>query len=314
MVWVGVASFTLEDVQARHRANPQWLTTAADLTPASLEPLLPYYLPLAVGIAQRQAAARAPLTVGIQGPQGSGKSTLVALLQAVLRDVGDLRVVCLSIDDLYLTRNQREAMGERVHPLFVTRGVPGTHDVDLGVRVLTSLTQAGTTAVPRFDKGRDDRLPEAAWPRVDGPCDVILFEGLWVGLPPLPQDCLTEPVNDLERDEDPDGRWRRHASKALAETYPELFAPCQWLIHLAVPSFDCVRRWRTEAEHRLRRRLQASGQDTRFVMDEAALSRFFAHYERFTAHAMEAMPARADAILRVDNDHRVVALEEPAGR
>lgn len=314
MVWVGVAPFTLDDVQAQNQRDPKWLSGAAGLAPEVLAPLLPFYLPLAVRIATLQAAAGAPLTVGIQGPQGSGKSTLVALLEAVLRDAGGLRVARLSIDDLYLTREERAHLARTVHPLFMTRGVPGTHDVDLGARVLASLTQAGTTAVPRFDKGQDDRLPEDAWPVVEGPCDVVLFEGLWVGLPPLAEGTLATPQNDLERDEDPQGIWRRHANRTLAEDYPRLFSPCQWLVHFSVPDFDCVRRWRTAAEHGLKARLEADGADTRFVMDAAALARFLAHYERFTAHAMGAMPARADAILEVDRDHRVVALTERTER
>jgi D-glycerate 3-kinase len=44
-------------------------------------------------------------------------------------------------------------------------------------------------------------------------------------------------------------------------------------------------------------------------MDEAALARFFDHYERFTAHAMERLPERADVILRVDREHRVVEMK-----
>ena len=287
-------------------ADPDWLADVCELPAATLRPLLPYYLPLARDIAQRRSATNSSLLVGVQGPQGAGKSTLVKILAAVLERLAGLQVALLSIDDIYLTRAQRRALAERVHPLFITRGVPGTHDIPLGVEVLESLTRSGPTAIPRFDKAIDDRIPEANWPVVRGPCDVVLFEGLWIGLPPIPPSQLDRPFNALEEHEDADGTWRRHSNDALATEYPSLFARCELLVHLQVPDFACVRRWRSDAEHKLRARLEARGADTSRVMDEAALGRFFAHYERFTAHAMATLPDRADAILRLDRDHRVV--------
>jgi D-glycerate 3-kinase len=179
--------------------------------------------------------------------------------------------------------------------------------VALGLRTLESLTRPGRTSIPRFDKARDDRLPESVWPEVDGPCDVVLFEGLWIGLPPLDEASLRAPINTLEAIEDPDGVWRRHANRALADCYPALFARTELLVHVQVPDFACVKRWRSGAEHALRARLLARGEDPSRLMDAAALARFFDHYERFTAHAMAHMPGSADAVLQVDREHRVVA-------
>jgi len=299
-------SNVVAEAHAAAARDPHWLSNAAGLSPATVNALLPFYLPLAEHLVRLRAERGATLTVGIQGPQGAGKTTLTDLLQAVLRDVAGLSVACLSIDDFYLTRPQRAELAERVHPLFITRGVPGTHDVALGVQLLHALTQSGATPIPRFDKGRDDRLPESEWPVVHGPCDVVLFEGLWIGLPPLDDATLAEPINALEAREDPDAVWRRHANHELRESYPALFAPCELLVHVQVPDFGCVKRWRGGAEHALRARLQAAGANTSRVMDEAALARFFDHYERFTAHAMREMPAVADIVLRLDREHRVV--------
>lgn len=288
-------------------SSPTWLSAACDLPPQTVAELLPFYLPLAQHIAQLRASRKAPLVVGIQAPQGAGKSTLALLLSRVLVDVAGYSVATLSIDDLYLTRDERAVLAQQVHPLFITRGVPGTHDVGLGVRTLEALTRPGRTAIPRFDKAQDDRQPRSAWPRVDGPCDVVLFEGLWIGLPPLDEASLRAPFNALEASEDADEVWRRHANRALAESYPALFARNDLLVHLRVPDFACVKRWRSGAEQALRARLSARGDDTSRLMDDAALARFFDHYERFTAHAMARMPGLADVVLEVDRDHRVVA-------
>ena len=293
------------EAEARAASAPEWLSEACALPAETIRTLLPFYLPLAEHIATLQASKRATLTIGIQGPQAAGKTTLTHLLQRVLIDVAGLSVCTLSIDDIYLTRAERSELATRVHPLFLTRGVPGTHDVQLGVRVLEGLRQRGHTPIPRFDKAQDDRLPQSAWPVVESPCDVVLFEGLWIGLPAMDDSTLAEPINALEAREDPHGTWRRFANQQLRDEYPALFAPCERLVHFQVPDFACVKRWRSGAEHAMRARMQAAGADTSRVMDDAALARFFDHYERFTAHAMASMPERADVIMRVDRDHRV---------
>ncbi|MET0292391.1 MAG: kinase, partial [Steroidobacteraceae bacterium] len=122
----------------------------------------------------RGDGGQGPLVVGICGAQGSGKSTLTAALSAQLGAAG-LRVAGLSLDDLYLTRAERQRLSRTVHPLLATRGVPGTHDVALGTSTFARLGEGGAVALPSFDKGVDDRRPRDAWPRVSGPVHVILF-------------------------------------------------------------------------------------------------------------------------------------------
>lgn len=119
-------------------------------------------------------------------PRGSGKSTAAALLADFLALLG-LRTAILSIDDLYLTRSARGRLAREVHPLLVTRGVPGTHDLDLGVRTidaLCALRSGQRLPLPCFDKSTDDRLPPLRWPAIEGPVDIILFEG-WCAREPI---------------------------------------------------------------------------------------------------------------------------------
>ncbi|MBW8745017.1 MAG: hypothetical protein JF628_11865 [Sphingomonas sp.] len=86
---------------------------------------------------------------------------------------------------------------------------PGTHDTALGIVTLDRLRAGEPTRLPRFDKARDDRAPPDAWPEACAPCDLVIFEGWCVGAVPQAEGALAEPVNDLERIEDPDARWRR---------------------------------------------------------------------------------------------------------
>lgn len=255
--------------------------------------------PLAARIAGWTAEARAPLVVGICGPQGSGKSTLTALVAGLLAARG-LKIATLSIDDLYLTKAERKRLAREVHPLLATRGVPGTHDPALGLSVLDALGRPGPVALPRFDKAADDRAPLTGWPRVEGPVDVVLLEGWCVGARPQPVARLAEPINALERVEDPDGTWRGFANAALAGPYAPLFARLDRLVLLTAPDFSVVRAWRGQQEARLRARLAAEGRDPALAMTEAALDLFVAHYERLTRWIAEDLPAAADVVVALD--------------
>ena len=257
---------------------------------------------LAEALASRIVAAprRAPLVVGLTGPQGSGKSTLAAQMPAALTSHG-LQAAVLSLDDLYLPKAERLRLAREVHPLLATRGVPGTHDVALGVAVLASLGEAARDAGPRFDKAADDRRPRSEWACVEGPADVIVFEGWCVGARPQPPEALAAPVNVLERTRDPDGVWRRYANDALAGPYRALFDPIGFQALLLAPGFDVVLGWREQQEHQLIARGGAGQTD-------AELAVFIQHYERLTRWIATEMPARADATARLDPDREVLEL------
>ncbi|MEE4299689.1 MAG: hypothetical protein V2J24_09620 [Pseudomonadales bacterium] len=266
---------------------------------------------LAAWIAHRRAARGAPgLLVGLNGGQGSGKSTLSALAREALTHLFGLRVLVLSLDDLYLTRAERAALARQVHPLLATRGVPGTHDVRLGMALLDALTDPERSApvrVPRFDKAVDDRRPEGDWERVAAPVDVVIFEGWCVGASAEADAALVAPCNALEAAEDAEGTWRRYVNEQLAGPYAALFARLDGLVMLKVPDFAAVLRWRGEQEARLRATVGAG-------MDDAAIARFVAHYERVTRHQLATLPEQADLRLDLDAGHAVVAVSGRAGR
>lgn len=246
-----------------------------------------------------RSGARLPLVVGICGAQGSGKSTLAAHLAERLGGAG-LRLATLSLDDLYKTRSERQRMSREVHPLFATRGVPGTHDVALGLETIAALERGEAAPLPRFDKGADDRAPRETWPHAPEATQVLLLEGWCVGARPLPD--VSEPVNALETLEDPSGIWRSHANTALASEYQHLFARMDLLVLLAAPGWEVVAKWREQQEAELRAKGGAA------VMNPAQVSRFIQHYERLTRWILEEMPMRADLTVRLGPDREVLSL------
>ncbi|MBW2214208.1 MAG: kinase [Deltaproteobacteria bacterium] len=223
------------------------------------------------------------VVLGLNGAQGTGKSTLARLLQQLLERIHGLRAAIVSLDDIYLSGADRLQRANTIHPLLATRGVPGTHDVDLGIRVLRCLREGRPIALPRFDKAKDERHPAAEWPLWEGRCDVVLFEGWCVGARPQRSDELEAPVNGL---------------------YQALFAELDLLVMLRPPDFDRVYAWREEQEARLR--ATSSGPE---VMSPSAVRRFVMHFERLTLFMWEEMPGRADAIVYLGENHAPIQVD-----
>lgn len=249
------------------------------------------YRQLAARLAGHWKSAR-PGAVGLGGGQGAGKSTLSRMIVEACGAEG-LRCASLSLDDYYLSRAEREALAARVHPLFTTRGPPGTHDVERCGRDLRALRRPGEVRVPVFDKGLDDRAGERV---LRGPFELVLLEGWCVGARPLGEAALAEPVNALEAERDPEGVWRRHGDVQLAGPYARLFAALDFLVFLRVPSLAAVRRWRLQQEGE-----RPTGQR----LSAAQVDHFVQHYERVTLAMLEDLPGRADVLVALDEAHGV---------
>lgn len=258
----------------------------------------------AAGLALNKADGRL-IVLGLCGAQGSGKSTIATGLAARLESEG-VATAILSIDDLYKTRAARQRLARTVHPLLLTRGVPGTHDVALGMDVIAALERGEAAWLPRFDKAADDRLPPTAWDQAEAGTRLLILEGWCVGARQQAAAALAAPVNVLEREEDSDGVWRRYANAALAGAYQRLFARIDLMVLLAAPDFGVVQAWRAQQERALR---AVAGGSAPGTMSDAQLARFIQHYERLTNHILDEMPGRADLVIRLDADRSVRGVE-----
>ena len=140
--------------------------------------------------------------IGLSGGQGSGKSTISKIIKIVLKEIFNLETVIFSIDDFYKTLNQRKKMSLKVNPLFITRGVPGTHDTKLLFNCIKNLKNKKfrKIKIPRFDKSIDDRLPKQKWQKIDKKPDIIIFEG-WCVEQNLKKKHLSRPII-IKKEED----------------------------------------------------------------------------------------------------------------
>lgn len=195
----------LPEVQA------EWNTSLGQAVRAALRPARAiggtddlYAAPVALWIAAqcKHSPARTPLFVGLNGPQGAGKSTLADRVARGLAAIG-VRTAVVSVDDFYLTHAEQSALAARHpgNPCLEFRGYPGTHDVALGTETLTALAarEVGQVLVPRYDKtahgGRGDRAPIGAWQAAQTPLDVVVFEGWMLGFKPAPEVPASSPLH-----------------------------------------------------------------------------------------------------------------------
>lgn len=232
---------------------------------------------------RRPGGGRRAWVLGLQGPQGCGKSTTAAALVDALQAEG-WRAVSVSIDDFYLTYAEQRAVAD-AHPgnrCLQYRGYPGTHDVELGARVIDSLASCGegsSLLVPVYDKSaqqaRGDRAPRSRWHQVTGPFDLVIVEGWMLGFAPVDEGSL-EP--DLL------------APNRYLARYGVWNARLDALVHLSVESPDTIVEWRVQSERNRRMRGETALSDE----DAADYIRRFLPAYRVYVPALEARPPCPD--------------------
>ncbi len=237
-----------------------------------------------------------PPLIGVVGAQGCGKTTLA---RAAADRFGAIQI---SIDDVYLTRSERGALARDVHPLLLHRGPPGTHDLGLLQQLINALSAAGPddeTPIPDFDKRGDDRRPVDRWRRFRGRPSAILIDGWCLGALPEDEAALERPVNALEREQDPDGGWRRAVNRFVGGPYADFVARFDAVLFLKAPGFDVVLDWRGQQEADLLGVAPADLPDE----ERRRLAVFIQYFERITRR-MLAGGVRADVVVELDRDRR----------
>ena len=159
--------------------------------------------------------------------------------------------------------------------------------------------------IPRFDKATDDRVPEADYDRIAGSIDLVIFEGWCLGCSPVEPDQLVEPLNDLERNEDKDGSWRRFVNAAI-EAYQPLFGLVDALLMLKTANPASVLQWRCDQEEKLKAARSSTGSG---IMTRSEIERFLQFFERVSRNTETEVERIADLVISQDENHLVRAIE-----
>ena len=173
----------------------------------------------------------------MSGGQGTGKTTTTGILKIILKKFFKRNVYVTSIDHFYKTFKERNKLSKKIHPLLKTRGVPGTHDIHIGLKTLDSLFTAKPstlTPIPAFSKPLDERKPKSTWEVFEGKPDYIFFDAWFGGAKPLSEKNWKTPINTLELKEDTDGVWSKLSNRELAGDYQVLFDRFDLLIIIKV--------------------------------------------------------------------------------
>jgi D-glycerate 3-kinase len=260
-----------------------------------------FYLPVCEKIYQDYKRNKKIKIVGLTGGQGAGKSTITQIIKIILETKYNLKVVYFSIDDFYKKSSERIKMSQKVHKLFKTRGVPGTHDTSLIKKTFINLLKKNfrPVTIPFFDKSKDDRFPKNKWQKIKQQPEIIIFEGWCVGAKPQKKKYLKKSINILEEKHDTNLIWRSRVNYELHNEYAEIFSRIDRLIFLKVPNFECVYKWRLLQE----KKLQLTSKSKK-IMSPAQIKNFIMYYERITKQMLVGLTKRAYAVLYLDKKHR----------
>jgi len=239
--------------------------------------------------------------IGLAGGQGAGKSTITQIIKLILETKYNLSVVYFSIDDFYKTSSERIKLSKKVHHLFRTRGVPGTHDTSLIKKTFLNLTRKRfkPLSIPRFDKSKDDRFPKNKWQIIKKQPQIVIFEGWCVSAKSQEKKYLKKPINILEKNYDLNLKWRSKVNYELKNDYKKIFNKIDKLIFLKVPNFNCVYKWRLLQEKKLQ--LTSSGKK---IMSPIQVREFIMYYERITKQMLIDLTKQASVVLYLDEKHR----------
>ena len=260
-----------------------------------------FYIPISEMIYKHYSKNKRTSIIGLSGGQGTGKSTISNILRIILKEKFNLNTVIFSIDDFYKTLKDRKKISKNISKLFLTRGVPGTHDVDLINKTFKSLKKKffKPVLIPKFDKSIDDRFKKSKWTRVKKAPSVIIFEGWCVGARHQKDRDLKKPLNFIEKKYDNNLKWRKKVNNQLKNNYKKLFNKMDKLVYLKAPSFNHIFQWRLHQEQKLK--LTSKNKKT---MSKSKIREFIMFYERITRHMMKDFSNISDLTIFLDKKHR----------
>ncbi len=263
-----------------------------------------FLIPLCFWISKK-ADTKRPYFVGLAGGQGTGKTTISSLIKIILIKYFKLKVFRISIDDFYKTRKERISLSKKVHPMLLTRGVPGTHDINMMLNFFKKVKNKKfkRLRLPSFNKAVDDRFSKKKWYDLKNKPDVIIFEGWCVGAKSEKNNTLKRTLNPMEKAKDQKLIWRKYVNQQLKTKYKNLYSQLNCLIFLKAKNFSLLQKWRLKQERKLwinsKRKLNLK------IMSKGDVINFMQTYQRITQNMFRNMPKYASIIINLNSNHQI---------
>ncbi len=263
-----------------------------------------FLIPICFWIAKK-ANNKKPYFVGLAGGQGTGKTTISSIIKIILEKYFKLKVFKISIDDFYKTRGERIALSKKVHPMLLTRGVPGTHDINMMLDFFkkSKAKKFKNMKLPNFNKAIDDRFPKNKWNTINKRPDVIIFEGWCVGAKAETNKTLKKSINSMEKANDHKLVWRKYVNQQLKTKYKKLYSQLNCMIYLKAKNFSLLQKWRLKQEHKLW--LKTKKKSGHKIMSKGDVINFMQTYQRITQNMFKNMPKYASIILNLNSNHQI---------
>ena len=144
-------------------------------------------------------------------------------------------------------------------------------------------------------------MNEKYWFNIKEKPEVVILEGWCVGAKPQSNSLLKKPINILEKYEDKDLIWRKHANQKLKKEYKKLFAMIDYFIFMKIPYFNMVFKWRLLQE----RKLKKMSHTKKKIMSYNKIKRFIMFYQRVTLQMLKDMPKIASIVLSLNDEHQI---------
>ena len=263
-----------------------------------------FLIPICFWIAKK-ADNKKPYFVGLAGGQGTGKTTISSIIKIILEKYFKLKVFKISIDDFYKTRKERIALSKKVHPMLLTRGVPGTHDINMMLDFFkkSKAKKFKNMKLPNFNKAIDDRFPKNKWNTINKRPDIIIFEGWCVGARAETNKTLKKSINSMEKANDHKLVWRKYVNQQLKTKYKKLYSQLNCMIYLKAKNFSLLQKWRLKQEHKLWLKTKKKGGHK--IMSKGDVINFMQTYQRITQNMFKNMPKYASIILNLNSNHQI---------
>jgi len=263
-----------------------------------------FLIPICFWIAKK-ADNKKPYFVGLAGGQGTGKTTTSSIIKIILEKYFKLKVFKISIDDFYKTRKERMTLSKKVHPMLLTRGVPGTHDINMMLDFFkkSKSKKFKQIKLPNFNKAIDDRFPKNKWNTINKRPDIIIFEGWCVGAKAEANKTLKKTINSMEKANDQKLVWRKYVNQQLKTKYKSLYSQLNCMIYLKAKNFSLLQKWRLKQEHKLWLKTKKKGGHK--IMTKGDVINFMQTYQRITQNMFKNMPKYASIILNLNSNHQI---------